>query len=239
MLLVTGLTGAATTAQAQSALSIGPRLGLNMATVTASGDNSSEVDPKNIFTPQVGVTLDLNFGGKFSFQPSLLYSQKGFKTEESGTESFGGNTITYSGSTTARINYLELPLNFVFTTGGTQGFQVFAGPYLALGVGGKAEYQFSVKDSQGLLNSSESGSSPVKFANQEPSNSNGNTSYVRQFDAGLNAGMGYRQGPIQVQLAYGLGLGNLVPLNSDGSDTGEKAQNRVLQLSANYFFGAK
>ena len=63
--------------------------------------------------------------------------------------------------------------------------------------------------------------------------------YVRRYDAGLNLGMGYRQGPVQPQLGYGIGLGNLVPLNSDDSDSGKKAQNRVLQLSANYFFSGK
>ena len=238
LFLMTGLAGAATTAQAQSAFSIGPRLGINMATVAASGDNAAEANPQNIFLPQIGVTLDMSFGDKLSFQPSLLFSQKGFKTEESGTQSFNGTTVTYSATSKVRINYLELPLNFVFTTGGTQGFQLFAGPYLALGVGGKADYQVTAKDNQGM-NISESESYPVNFANQEPSNSNGNTFYVRQLDAGLNAGMGYRQGPVQVQLAYGLGLGNLVPNNSNGTDSGEKIQNRVLQLSANYFFGIK
>lgn len=237
--LTAALAGAATTVQAQSAFSIGPRLGINMATVSASGDNAAEANPKNLFGPQVGLTADVNFDGNFSFQPSLLFSQKGFKTEESGTETFNGITMTYSGKSTTHINYLELPLNVVFTTGGTEGFQVFAGPYLALGVGGKSEYSYTVKDNQGLFNTSDSGSYPVKFTNQEPSNSNGDYFSVRQFDAGLNGGLGYRQGPFQVQVAYGLGLSNLVPRNSDGSESGDKARNRVLQLSANYFFGSK
>lgn len=51
--------------------------------------------------------------------------------------------------------------------------------------------------------------------------------------------MSYRQGPVQLQLGYGIGLGNLVPLNSDGSDSGKKAQDRMLQLSANYSFSSK
>ena len=241
--LTAGLAGAAATAQAQSGITIGPRLGVNMATVSASGADAATTNPENLFGAQVGFTADFGFGSNFSFQPSLLFSQKGFKTTESGTETFNGVTVSYTGNSKARINYLELPLNVVFTTGGTQGFQIFAGPYLALGVGGKATYEYTVKDSQGLLNTSDSGSFPVKFANQEStsSNGNGNGDYftVRQFDAGLNAGLGYRQGPFQVQLGYGLGLSNLVPRNSDGSDSGSTARNRVLQLSANYFFGTK
>ena len=128
LLLTTGLAGAATTARAQSSFSIGPRLEANMATVAISDENSAQANLRNLFGPQIGLTPDMGFGGRFAFQPSLRYSQKGFKTSESGTESFNGTTVTYPGTSTLLVNYLELPLNFVFTTGGTQGFQVFAGP---------------------------------------------------------------------------------------------------------------
>ena len=239
LLFTAGLAAAATTARAQAAFSIGPRLGVNMATVKTSGENASEINPENIFTPQVGVTLDMSFGNNFAFQPSLLYSQKGFKTSESGTQTFNGVTVTYSGSSSLRIGYIELPLNFVYTTGGTQGFQVFAGPYVAMGVGGRAPYELSVKDNTGQFDMKDSGAYSVKFANQESSNGNGDEIYVRRFDIGANVGMGYRQGPVQVQLGYGFGLSNIVPLDSNGSDSGDKAHNRVLQLSANYFFGGK
>ena len=132
-----------------------------------------------------------------------------------------------------------MPLNFVYTTGGTQGFQLFAGPYVAMGVGGRAPYSISVKDNTGQFDMEDSGAYSVKFANKQNDNSNGDDIYLRRFDIGANVGMGYRQGPVQVQLGYGFGLSNLVPLDSDGSDSGEKAQNRVLQLSANYFFNGK
>jgi hypothetical protein len=241
IVLTAGLAGVATTAQAQTTFSIGPRLGLNMATVATSGPDTRDVDAKNTFGAQVGVTANVGFGEHFAFQPSVLFAQKGFKTSESGTESFNGVTITYSGNTKTAVNYLEVPLNFVYTTGGDQGFQVFAGPYLALGVGGKSTYDYTVKDNTGQFNTNDSGSYVIKFADKEEANNNGNSNvnYVRRFDAGVNLGLGYRQGPVQVQLGYGFGFGNLVPLESDGNDSGNKAQNRVLQLSANYFFSAK
>ncbi|AWM32716.1 hypothetical protein [Hymenobacter nivis] len=62
----------------------------------------------------------------------------------------------------------------------------------------------------------------------------------RRFDAGVNFGVGYRQGPLQVQLGYGLGLRN----SHQGNGTvfyghnfnADAAYNRVAQLTGTYFF---
>ena len=93
-----------------------------------------------------------------------------------------------------------------------------------------------------MFSTRESGSYQVKFASEETANSNGSGGSdmcVSRYDAGLNLGMGYRQGPVQLQLGYGIGLGNLMPLNSNDFNSGNRAQNRVLQLSVNYFFSGK
>ena len=234
------LAVAATSAQAQTTVSIGPRLGVNSSNATISGPDTDGFSPQQLFGAQVGVTADVQFGG-FAFQPSLLFTQKGFKLNRSGTDSFGGMTATYSEERTLHINYLELPLNFVYTTGGDHGFQLFAGPYLALGVGGSAPYKSDIVI-PGFTEQHESGTGAVKFANQQPkstSSSADNDVTVRRLDVGFNAGIGYRQGPVQIQAGYGIGLSNFVPLEDSGKDSGNKAQNRVLQLSANYFFGTK
>lgn len=237
-LLITGLAGAATTAQAQSTISFGPRIGGNLATVSLSGDNIDGANPKQIGGFQFGVTADINLTGHLALQPSLLFSQKGFKVEESGSSTNNGVTATYSDKRTLKINYLELPLNFVYTSGGDHGLQVFAGPYLALGVSGSVPYESSMVI-PGFVDEHESGTGTLNFANQEPSNLKDTETYVRRLDAGFNGGVGYRQGPFQVQFSYGLGLGNIVPNDSQGQDQGVSAHNRVLQLSANYFFGGK
>ena len=232
------MAGAATTAQAQSTISFGPRVGGNLSTVAISGEDADGANPKQIVGFQLGVTADIQLATNFALQPSLLFSQKGFKLEESGSYSANGITATYSEKRTLKVNYVELPLNFVYTSGGDHGLQVFAGPYLALGVGGSLPYESSI-NIPGVMNEKESGTGTIKFADQEPSNMNGDEGYVRRLDAGFNGGVGYRQGPFQVQFGYGLGLGNLVPKDSQGNDQGITVRNRVLQLSANYFFGGK
>lgn len=206
---VFGLTAvlavAATSAQAQHAVSFGPRLGANLANASLSGPDTDGFNPKAIFGAQVGVTADIQFGG-FAFQPSLLFTQKGFKLSQSGTESFGGMTATYSDDRTLHISYLELPLNFVYTTSGDHGLQLFAGPYLAVGVGGSAPYKSDIVI-PGFAEEHKSGTGAMKFANQEPNNSSSssdNDVTVRRFDAGFNAGIGYRQGPVQIQAGTAL-----------------------------------
>jgi hypothetical protein len=74
--------------------------------------------------------------GKWAMQPALVFSQKGerFRT----TIILDGIARTTSERvSTNRYNWLELLLNFVYMLHSDHGLQVFAGPYVALGVGGR------------------------------------------------------------------------------------------------------
>ncbi|MBF9221996.1 outer membrane beta-barrel protein [Hymenobacter ruricola] len=257
LFLTAGLAGAAGTAQAQSSVEFGPRLGLNVSTVKESGapDSGFNEQIKSITGVQVGATLNVGINENFSFQPSLIYSSKG--AEYTGSTDFPGSNPSYhtaiNVSATPKVGYLELPLNFVYTFGGHDGFQVFAGPYAALGVSGSGSASAKIDTNDpDLLALGVTGSIPIKlkveFGDKQNDNANNNpgtsgtptaTLTVRSFDAGLNAGVGYRFGPFQAQLGYGLGLVNFAPNDPDGNDTGAKSYNRVVQLSANYFFGGK
>lgn len=253
LLLTASLGGAVTTAQAQSSIQFAPRLGLNVSTVSSSGTPSGfNQENKSIVGLQVGGTFSVGISDNFSFQPSLLYSQKGMETTGSQTDrSNVPFTTTVKATTTTKLNYFELPLNFVYTVGGAEGFQVFAGPYVAVGVGGSGSYKVNLNSndpSYAPFNGDYPGSLKVEFGDQQNDNSNNNnnnstsptlTVTARRFDAGLNAGVGYRMGPFQGQLGYGLGLANFEPKDSDGNDTGSKSYHRVLQLSVNYFLGGK
>ncbi|MCB2407264.1 porin family protein [Hymenobacter lucidus] len=208
----------ATSAQAQ--ITFGPRVGLNVANVATDLPGSIEIDTKTIFAPQIGLTLNAQFGN-LSVQPSLLFSQKGYKIEEDEDD--------YSYKATARLSYAEIPVNLVYTTGGTEGFQVFAGPYAGFGIGGKAKFE---EDDNGQKSS---GEDKIKFASKEGDADK--TEYYRALDFGLNAGVGYKAGALQAQLGYGLGLSNLVPNDEDDKDPEYKLKNRVFHLSISYFFG--
>lgn len=226
------MTGA-TVAQAQ--VTFGPRVGLNLANVAVDvEDDDDEPDTKILLAPQVGVTLNAQFGN-FSIQPSLLFSQKGFRTDEEESEDFQGTTVTYKEETSARLNYAEIPVNFVYTTGEESGFQVFAGPYIGIGLGGKVKYDVSITGGSNSFEEEET--NKVEFVSEEGDDEN--TDYLRRLDAGLNAGVGYKAGAFQAQLGYGLGLGNLIPNDQDGDEPEDEVKNRVIQFSVSYFFGSK
>lgn len=166
---------------------------------------------------------------------------------------------------TSRPNYVEIPLNVAYTFGDDHGFQVFGGPYVAFGVGGQVQYEAERQYNYGYGNGQSSGSnysygsSFYQFRDtypeptlKQPNTNNGPTTYStsfgdnsapsisRRFDAGLNLGVGYRQGPLQVQLGYGLGLVNQqVAKASNQREDLTAYYQRVAQLTATYFLKVK
>ncbi|MFD2718868.1 porin family protein [Hymenobacter monticola] len=259
-MLLAGLAGAATTAQAQATIEFGPRLGLNLSTFSYKYSNIPPAlsnEANSLAGLQVGGTLNMRFG-KLAFQPSLLFSQKGAELKLSGVDNTNVpyvTTLTYTAK--PKFNYLEIPLNLVYTSDTDHGFQLFAGPYVAFGVGGSGSSTLVITSNDpDVLQAGAANSFPIGLEveygdrqndNQKAQNSLGNglastptvIATFRRFDAGLNAGVGYRVGPFQAQLGYGLGLVNILPNDPNGKDTGGKINNRSFQLSANYFLGSK
>ena len=235
LLLLTVLLSAASVA-AQPTFRLGLRGGLNRAASTvepASTSPSSQyyysASKSAIYAWQAGAVLEMTFR-RFSLQPALIFSQKGEQFDATTSISgFAGVTGTKS-STVNRYNWLELPVNVVYTL---HGFQVFAGPYVALGVGGRQHGTIS-------------GFSPYytrlipQYLDEKVAY--GPNSNNCRFDAGVNFGIGYQRGPLQMQLGYGLGFWNLHQDNSyqlynHGHDFNQDAAyNRVAQLTGTYFF---
>ena len=248
------LAGGCFSAQAQTKMSTGVRLGGNLTKFSYSGVDQGLDGTNNITGLQVGGTLNFDFG-TVAFQPSLIFTQKGSELHSSQRLDDRGYKTTVSAVVKPSVNFLELPLNVVYTQGGDHGFQLFAGPYVALGVGGGGTYKVDINTNDPSFtdfNGSYPGSLKVEFGDRQNANSNLNngpstgtlaapslTLTVKRLDFGLNAGVGYRIGPVQAQLGYGLGLVNFVPKDTNGNDTGSKGYHRSLQLNATYFFGSK
>ena len=90
---------------------------------------SIKYDTKVGFT--AGIVYSAPIGGKFSFMPSLNFTQKG-----------GTYTLDDGDEDKLTLSYIELPLNFVYNAtskGGT--FFIGAGPDLAFGMGGKEDFE--------------------------------------------------------------------------------------------------
>lgn len=122
------------------------------------------------------------------------------------------------------------------TSGEEGGFQVFAGPYIGVGLGGKYKGESTISINGEVVEElSGSDEENIKFVGK---GSNGNEAELRRIDWGFNAGVGYKAGPFQAQLGYGLGLGNLIP-KYDNDDSDDKLHNRGVHFSVAYFFGTK
>lgn len=239
-----------TAVSAQTTYHLGVRGGFNRAITTtdpagttAPGNSrlrGNSTAKSSINAWQAGAVLEIR-QGKLAFQPALLFSQKGEELRYGAYDSPAGSS--YANTSTNRYNWLELPLDVVYTLFGDHGPQLSAGPYVALGVGG---HQQGDRTYTKLVTNSQLGS----YSNAI---SYGADSYNRRFDAGLRAGIGYRQGPVQVQVSYSWGLTNLhqpsttpevlAQIGTDPANTypyhdyqADAAHNRVAQVTGTYFF---
>ena len=110
---------------------IGFSAGATLAQVKTEADNQKDKSDLHLgFT--LGVVADVSFGKQFSFQPALNFLQKGGKDNQTI------NGMSYKSAIT--LNYLELPLNFVYHSKGKKGhFLTGIGPSLAYALSGKAK----------------------------------------------------------------------------------------------------
>ncbi|MBF9222220.1 porin family protein [Hymenobacter ruricola] len=228
-----GLLLCAPVVRAQHSLAIGPRLGLNLATY-----HYPEKTP--VGTPGYRAGLEAGVAGAwgrghFAVQAAALYSQKGFAQHYTVELRTAPNLpgIPAEVETSNRLDYLTVPLSVAFTQGNDgQGAQVFAGPYVGLLLGGR--YETKAVPQSGAPTSDSGSITPT--GNEVPDLDRG---YTRRFDAGLQAGVGYRYRAWMLQLAYSVGLRNLSPsYHYNGVPVSTPAYyNRAFQGSLTYLFG--
>lgn len=159
--------------------------GATLGQISTKSDGNSN-NTGWLFGPSVGVTADIPLSKNFSFQPSLQYLQKGGKETENSTDP--------ATTTSIRLSYLELPMNFLYRAPGTKGHFIFGlGPSIAYGLGGKA------KVSEG----SESGSTSIKFGS-------GADDLLKPFEISGNILAGYEwNNGIFFQIYYNHALNNI------------------------------
>jgi hypothetical protein len=217
-LLTSSLLLLGTTTYAQLAFSIGPQVGLNVAGATNTSTSNTTLTYRAGFEAGLQSVVQL---GHLAVQPSLRFSQKGLHRHYG--YSFGSTETDY------RVNYLTLPVNVAYSLRSDgQGLQVFAGPYIGLLLGGN----YQLVSSSGSANSSEG---KIRAGEYYTVPAPGTTTYdvlLRRFDAGLQAGLGYRVGKVLAQVDFAFGLTDLAPAFTS-------AYNRTAQVSLSYLFAPK
>jgi hypothetical protein len=217
------LLGAGTGVHAQQL-----RAGINLANVSIT-DNGKVDDAKQITSFQVGIVGDVPLVPKLlSLQPGLLFTGKG-----SETSSGDPSSATYYRAT-SNPKYIEVPMTFVFKlpVGSATKFFAGAGPYGAIGVGGKVKREGKVLGT--AFNSEKS----IEFSNDDPTTTNyeegAGYGILKRFDYGINGTAGIEGSSIVLGVNYGLGLAKLQSGPTNNQDNNNK--HRVLSFTLGFKF---
>ena len=220
-------------------------------------DYGDEPETKSKIGFHIGVITDITLlENTLSLQPALLFSNKGYSLDmkemlDDEFDDYGVDMDDYKGYARMNYNYIELPINLVYKN---SGFQISAGPYFAIGIGGSFKHDFSFEadgedfDSDDFFDEDSYKIQPV-FGKVDDNiyedylDDEDVIELYRAFDFGLNLGVGYQVKNVLFNIGYSFGLTNLTPeYDADDYDMDEDytenviQKNRVLTFSVSYFF---
>jgi outer membrane protein with beta-barrel domain len=212
-------TGFISNAQKSSAII---KAGLNLANVSVNKDGDVD-DSKTLTSFHVGLTGDITLTSFLSFQPGILFTGKGAKTEVGNS-----SDATYY-KATSNPYYIEIPVNLVFKAPMSKDAKFFvgAGPYLGIGVAGKNKVEGKYL---GVVFENEN---DIDFSNDDPTTLNyeegAGFGIMRRFDFGLNGTAGLEGKSMLFSVNYGLGLAKLQSGTDNSADNANK--HRVLSFT--------
>jgi hypothetical protein len=222
-LLIFSLIVMSTVASAQVVL----KGGLNSANVTITNDGDIDRN-KSLTSFQLGIMGDVKITSFLYFQPGIVFTGKGSKTES------GDPTGPTWRKATTNPFYVEVPANFVLKFGSDDKdkdddtrFFVGAGPYLGIGVAGKNKVNGK------LVGVSFSGEEDIEWSNDDPTTldyeEGAGYGVMKRFDYGLNATAGIEFSKVILGVNYGFGLAKLQSGSNSSAD--DKNKHRVLSLT--------
>lgn len=196
--------------------------GVNFANI--SKDNNGNVQDANTLTTfNAGLMFRPGLSSVIDLETGLLLTGQGAKSE---TFFNGGSDYVK-----AKFNplYIQLPVNLVVNIPLQSSTKLFAyaGPYVAVGIGGKSKLETKL----GLIKTSSSSS--IKFNNDDPTTSaQEGAAYdrLKRFDAGANFGAGLQLSGFILKANYGLGLTKINSTQTNNSDD-QKNKYRTFSVS--------
>lgn len=199
--------------------------GLNLANITQT--NSGQTEKNNILpTFNAGILARFGLSTTVDLESGVLFTGRGSKAE-----TYFNNDADYVKSKFNPL-YVEVPLNLVIKLplAKSSGLFFHAGPYIAVGVGGKSKTETKF----GPLYASSS--SNIKFSNDDPFTSEqDDAAYnkLKRFDFGMNLGAGVRLQHIMLKVNYGLGFAKINSTESNNT-VNDKNKYRTLSLSVGF-----
>ncbi|MBK7939931.1 MAG: PorT family protein [Lewinellaceae bacterium] len=202
---------------ASAQISIGPRVGVNLA--KWSGGEEEIGDVKNRTGYQFGIAAEIRLNDNFAIQPEVNFLQKGARQDFSEVDSIFGKVES---KTDISMNYLEVPVLLkAGTSFGPARVDILAGPSFGYALSGK------VKDELTINGETETDKYDIDFEDDE----------VKRTDLGLQLGAAFsvnlgERASLFVDGRYLLGLTNL----NDSEDDDFSIKNRGISLSAGVLF---
>ena len=206
----------------------GIRARLNLSNVNnkydgevASGESKSdyEYDFKNRVGFNIGLIYDWGISESFYIQPGLYFTTRGAKIEESEED--------YKYEEKWKLNYLQIPILASYRIALTDNvkWHINAGPYLAIGVGGKVKWEETYDG--------DTDKGDYKAFGTADEDSDEEKGGLKRFDAGLSFGTGVSINKFYIGLTYDLGL-----VNAADKDTWKdyKMRNRNFSIGVGYNF---
>jgi hypothetical protein len=200
--------------------SFGLRGGVNFQNINGKDENGDKLENDILTGFHIGVNAEIPVGIDFYFQPGLLYTIKGAKSEDV----ILGQTINGK----VKISYVELPLNFLYKPMLGKGHLLLGfGPYVALGLSGKVTYG----------GGGSSLTSDIKFKNKVMNTDSDDFVYIRPLEAGANLLAGYEfSNRVSFQLNTQLGLTKINPEYEGANDDKTTAKNTGFGFSFGFRF---
>jgi hypothetical protein len=199
--------------------------GVNFSNISTADDGSIN-EANSLTTFNAGVLGDIPIADVLSIQTGLILNGKGAKSEYYVDDNNHNDNYVKA---KFKPLYLELPVNAVFKMPLEDKSAVFigAGPYLALGIGGKSEITTKLL---GVENSYEEDidfdEDDITTDEQEGAQWN----KLKQWDMGVNFLAGIEVNHVVLSLNYGLGLTKINSMQTD-NDENDKNKYRVFSIS--------
>ena len=186
----------------------------------ANQTGDADGDPHYSYT--LGVGADIGVGGNWALPPTLFFVRKGM----SNSSEVRSDDIGMKGDLTLNAYYLELPVMAAYRIPlERMDVVLYAGPYLAYGVGGKVK---------STVTGREDSDEPVrKITESQSVFGNGG---LKRFDSGLGLGMDLEFGRFIAGINVNIGLVNLARTKDFDYDEDDIA---VRNLAAHISFGYK
>ena len=195
-------------AAAQAQVSVIPKVGITGAAQsrpTFTNDQGLELSHKGVSGFTAGVGLNFPVAGVFSFQPELLYIQKGFQQELTD----GTNTATND----VKLNYLEVPLLARVMVGNKVKFIANVGPSIG----------YALSGSYKTIDGQDTEEGDVEFDDD-----------TNRLDIGFQAGPGVLQLEGRLGYGLNNFLKTPDPIPADEDEDYYKSRNVVFSISIGY-----